>query len=238
MTNRLKLLSYNVYSGCLDDLNLDSGIISTINPHSYCVAKGDFRFKKSLLESDVLLPDGVGFVLAARILEKKKIKKISGFDLHLHFLTLLKAKGEGKVFYLGASENTLALIRNRLFDEFPMLQVETYSPPFKSEFSFQDNKEMIARINLFQPDVLFVGMTAPKQEKWVYQHKDLLNVKVVCSIGAVFDFFAGTVPRAPKWMIDLGLEWVHRSIKNKRLLKRNLVSNPKFVMYIIKEKFK
>ena len=97
---------------------------------------------------------------------------------------------------------------------------------------------MCNTVNKFNPDVLFVGMTAPKQEKWVYQNKHNLNSTVICSIGAVFDFYAGNIVRAPKILIDLGLEWVHRSFMSFRLFKRNLISNPKFLIYILKEKFK
>ena len=91
---------------------------------------------------------------------------------------------------------------------------------------------------MLKPDVLFVGMTAPKQEKWVYQYRQNLNATIICSIGAVFDFYAGNTVRAPKILIDLGLEWLHRSLMSFRLFKRNLISNPKFLIYILKEKFK
>ena len=80
-------------------------------------------------------------------------------------------------------------------------------------------------------------MTAPKQEKWVYKYKDELNANNICSIGAVFDFYAGNVNRAPKFIIRLGLEWLHRSMKSKRLFKRNFISNPKFILDILKTKF-
>ena len=98
---------------------------------------------------------------------------------------------------------------------------KTYSPPYKPVFSESENKEMLNVINAFQPNILFVGMTAPKQEKWAYQHKDLLDVNIIASIGAVFDFYAGTVKRAPKWMLSLHLEWLFRLVKQpKHMLKR------------------
>jgi N-acetylglucosaminyldiphosphoundecaprenol N-acetyl-beta-D-mannosaminyltransferase len=213
-------------------------IVNTINPHSYCVANKDSVFQNALKASDVLLPDGVGIVWATKFLNDKKIEKKSGYDLHHHFVDLLQSKGGGKVFYLGASEYTLSLIKNRLQKEFPHLQVQVYSPPFKPEFSEEENTAMIEAINEFEPDVLFVGMTAPKQEKWVHLNNKQINTKVICSIGAVFDFYAGTVKRPSDLWINLGLEWLPRFLKEpRRLWRRNLVSTPLFIFYVLKEKF-
>lgn len=233
----MQLLKYKLTLHLPQELPGKLSVANTLNPHSYCEAQKDQDFYKALRSSDYLFPDGVGVVWASHFLKNQKIKKISGFDLHLHFLNLLKSKGKGKVFYLGASENTLTLIRNRLKMEFPMLEVKTYSPPYKSKFLLEENKEMIDRVNQFAPDVLFVGMTAPKQEKWVYQHKTQLKAKVVCSIGAVFDFYAGTVRRPSRFWINLGLEWLPRFIKEpRRLWRRNLISTPKFIFEVLRAK--
>jgi N-acetylglucosaminyldiphosphoundecaprenol N-acetyl-beta-D-mannosaminyltransferase len=97
---------------------------------------------------------------------------------------------------------------------------------------------MIDEINKCKPDVLFIGMTAPKQEKWAYEHFEKLEVGHVCCIGAVFDFYSMRVKRAPQSFIDLGLEWFFRLIKEpRRMWNRYLVGNPKFLFYVIKEKF-
>jgi len=97
---------------------------------------------------------------------------------------------------------------------------------------------MIKAVNDFKPDVLFVGMTAPKQEKWAYAHFDELAVGHVCCIGAVFDFYAGTVNRAPKWMISIGMEWLYRLISEPgRMWKRYLIGNTKFIWAVFREKF-
>lgn len=213
-------------------------VISTINPHSYCVAKKDKIFKEALESSDMLIPDGIGVVWATEFLYNQAIKKISGFDLHLHFLHLLNQKG-GKVFYLGSSETTLKKIKLRLSVDFPSLIVSTYSPPYKLEFSYEENQEMLTAIRQFSPDLLFIGMTAPKQEKWSYQHREVIDAKVICSIGAVFDFYAGTVKRPSKFWVDLGLEWFPRFLKEpKRLWRRNLISTPQFIFDILKFKLK
>ncbi|TDK42079.1 glycosyltransferase [Algoriphagus formosus] len=212
-------------------------IANTINPHSYCVAMNDAQFQEALRSSDILVPDGVGVVWASSFLYKRRISKISGFDLHFHFLQLLQKKSGGKVFYLGSSETALSLIIDRVNKEFPSLNVKTYSPPFKSDFSKKENEAMIRAVNEFEPDLLFVGMTAPKQEKWVFQNKENLKVKVVCSIGAVFDFYAGTIKRPSQFWINLGLEWFPRFLKEpKRLWRRNLISTPKFIFEVIRHK--
>ena len=168
---------------------------------------------------------------------KRKINKIAGADIHQYLLEQAHLKKQ-KVFYLGASVSTLQLIENRIKKEFPNIEVASYSPPFKLEFSEQENKDMLSVINDFQPDILFVGMTAPKQEKWVYANKDEIQAHVIASIGAVFDFYAGTVKRSGQLWINLGLEWLPRLLREpKRLWKRNFVSTPLFLFYILKEKW-
>ena len=144
----------------------------------------------------------------------------------------------GKVFFLGSTEETLAKILERAAKEYPNVEVGTYSPPYKPEFSEKDNAAMIAAVNAFKPDVLFVGMTAPKQEKWAYKNFEQLEVGHVCCIGAVFDFYAGTINRAPQWMLRLGLEWFYRLVKEpKRMWRRYLIGNTKFIYYVLREKF-
>jgi N-acetylglucosaminyldiphosphoundecaprenol N-acetyl-beta-D-mannosaminyltransferase len=214
-------------------------IVNTINPHSYCVAKEDIQFQKALKNSHILVPDGVGVILANRFLYNRRIEKISGYDLHLHFLEVLQKNGGGKVFYLGSSDQTLQLIALRVKNEFPLIEVMFLSPPFKKDFDLEENLEIVNNINHFDPDVLFVGMTAPKQENWVYENKGDINAKVICSIGAVFDFYAGTVKRPSQFWISLGLEWLPRFLKEpKRLWRRNLISTPKFIFHVVMAKIR
>lgn len=208
--------------------------INTINAYSWVMADQDLEFRKSLINSDYLLPDGIAIVWALRFLKKEKIQKIAGADLHDMVLKTLN-KVHGKCFYLGASESTLQKIKKRLSIEYPNIVIETFSPPFKPVFSVEDNMEMIKRINDFAPDALFVGMTAPKQEKWIMQNIDEITSHIVCGIGAVFDFYAGTKNRPPMWMINCGLEWLGRLISDpKRLWKRYIIYNPVFIWKIFK----
>jgi N-acetylglucosaminyldiphosphoundecaprenol N-acetyl-beta-D-mannosaminyltransferase len=230
---------YRLYSEPLSVLpNKPKLLVNTINQYSYCIANQDPEFKKSLQESDILLPDGIGVVIATRFLTGKIVKKIAGADLHQYLLQSLN-ESNGKCFYLGASNLTLEKIKARVAIEYPNVKVETYSPPFKKEFSISDNNKMFEAINSFKPDVLFVGMTAPKQEVWATKNKGALDTKLICSIGAVFDFYAGTIKRPNKIWIKLGLEWLGRlTSEPTRLWKRYLYFGPVFAGLILKEKIK
>jgi N-acetylglucosaminyldiphosphoundecaprenol N-acetyl-beta-D-mannosaminyltransferase len=235
----MNIINFDIYAKELSGLNFGKRlIVNTINPHSYITSKKDSLFKKALKDSDILLADGEGIVLAARILNKEKIKKTSGYDLHKFLLNDLNKKNSS-CFYLGASKETLKLIKEKNNLEFPNIRVDCYSPPYKNIFNDEDNEIMINKVNKFNPDVLFVGMTAPKQEKWVYQNKDKLNANIICSIGAVFDFYAGTVQRVNKIWIDLHLEWFRRFLNEPgRLWRRNFISSPLFILEILLFKLK
>ena len=146
-------------------------------------------------------------------------------------------ESHGSCFFLGSTNNNINAIREKAKLEFPNIRVYGYSPPFKPEFSDEDNNKMIEEVNKVKPDALFIGMTAPKQEKWAFLNFDKLNAGHICCIGAVFDFYAGSVKRAPKWMINLGLEWLYRLLKEpKRMWKRYLIGNSKFILYILNRK--
>lgn len=228
------LLGYNIFKSSLNDIDYSRNkIINTINPHSYCVSKQDKAFEKALKTSDILLPDGVGIVWAEKFLNKTIIKKIAGYDLFLFLMKQLE-KEKGSVFFLGASNDTLNRIESKCKKDFPNVTFGGYSPPYKPSFSTADSIAMCEAVNAIKPDVLFVGMTAPKQEKWVNQFKEQLQARNICAIGAVFDFYAGNIQRSSKFWINLGLEWLPRLIKEpKRLFYRNFVSTPKFILEVL-----
>ena len=226
----MNIMDYNVFTEKLSTLDLNKRqIINTINPHSYVTAKADSSFKQALLSSDILIPDGSGIVIAAKQLHNKSIKKIAGFDLHKHLLEKMNKKS-GKVFYMGASQNTLDKIEAKIAKVYPNIEVKSYSPPYKDTFTEEENAVIISEINSFTPDVLFIGMTAPKQEKWLHDNNKQLNFTIASSIGAVFDFYAEVVPRPSDIWIRLHLEWFARLIAEpRRLWRRNFISAPKFL---------
>lgn len=215
-------------------------LINTINAHSYNTALKDPNFAESLTKGDVLIPDGAGIVKACKWIKAKSQPKerIAGWDLFEFEMTRLNKNG-GRCMFMGSSIKVLALIVERAKIEFPNIKVVTYSPPYKSEFSDEDNKVIISAINSANPDLLWIGMTAPKQEKWTYSHWDELDIHChVGTIGAVFDFFAGTYQRAPMWLQEHSLEWLYRLIKEpKRMWRRYIIGNPLFIWYILKEKY-
>lgn len=231
---KVKLQDYQIFIDDLSEISTQNKIvINTINAHSYVVANKDASFKNALIKSNILLPDGEGIVKLVKLLNGIKIRKIAGADIH-EFLLNKANQNKSRCFYLGSSEETLEKIKSKLEKRFPNIDFGFYSPPFKPEFSRSDNELMIKKVNDFKPDILFVGMTAPKQEKWVIQHKDNLDSKIMVSIGAVFDFVAETKKRAPSWIIDLKLEWFYRALTSWRLTKRYLYSNPIFLAEMTK----
>ncbi len=247
------LKSFQLYNKSLSALPAHKLLISTLNAHSYNLTHSDAAFAEALQKSDVLIPDGISVVYALRWLSGQKLTKIAGADLFFYEMNRLSGRkaenGDGrpektyeqrpKAFFLGSSEGVLEKIKERAGKEFPNVAVHTYSPPYKPEFTEEDNQAMLAAINAVQPEVLFVGMTAPKQEKWAYAQLEHIQAGHICCIGAVFDFYAGTVQRAPQWLIKLGLEWFYRLVKEpKRLWRRYLVGNAKFVGYVLREKMK
>ena len=142
------------------------------------------------------------------------------------------------VMFMGSSQKVLDLIVKRAAEAYPHLKIVTYSPPYKPEFSEEDNKAIVDAINAVNPDLLWIGMTAPKQEKWTYSHWNELDIHChVGTIGAVFDFFAGTVERAPIWWQRHGLEWLYRLLKEpKRMWRRYIIGNTLFLWNMLKEK--
>lgn len=237
--NVVEVMGYPVFCDRLENVKISDKIqvINTLNAYSYVVAKKDTLFRKALLNADVLVPDGFPVVLAARWLRHRSIQKIAGEDIFLHFCHRLNRNG-GRCFFLGASPETLQLIHKRMKADFPNVQVGSFSPPFREVFSPEESITMLEEINAFKPDVLFVGMTAPKQEKWVEQCKNEIQAKLICSIGAVFDFYAGTTKRPSKLWLKLNLEWFIRlSREPRRLWKRYLIYSPIFLIDIVAHKW-
>ena len=234
---RLKTISLLGHRSELDALPEGKVLINTINAHSYNTARKDAAFAEALLKGDALIPDGASIVLAFKFLRHKNIERIAGWDLFLHEMDKLNRKG-GVCFFLGSSEETLRKIKAKAAGVYPDIRIETSSPPYKAEFSEEDNRRMIEAVNRAKPDLLWVGMTAPKQEKWAYAHLKELDVNgPIGTIGAVFDFFAGNIRRAPLWWQKHGMEWLYRLIKEpKRMWKRYIIGNTLFLGYLVKEK--
>ncbi|MGA2408218.1 MAG: WecB/TagA/CpsF family glycosyltransferase [Bacteroidales bacterium] len=237
MSKPFLLSNAKLFSQDLQTLPIHKLLINTLNAYCFKMAQIDKAYAEALNSSDILLPDGISVVIAKKLLTSTRIKKIAGADLFYYEMNRLNITG-GSCFFLGSSESTLKRIIDRSGREFPKVKVQKYSPPFKPEFSPEDNAKMVELVNAFKPDVLFIGMTAPKQEKWAYAHFDILEAGHICCIGAVFDFYARNIKRAPRWLRDLWLEWFYRLIMEpRRMWRRYLLGNPKFIWLVIKEWF-
>lgn len=204
--------------------------VTTINPHSYVVARSDHEFSLALQDAEMLIPDGIGITFGSLLLGNKIKSRCTGFDFFDMTMQILNEKS-GRVFFLGASNETLQKIRIRVIRDFPNVSVSgTFSPPFKDNLDAEESKEIIHLINKTNPDVLFVGMTAPKQEKWIKNYIDQLDVKLAGAIGAVFDYYAGNKVRANIFFRVIGFEWFIRFVSEpRRLWRRSLISNPIFI---------
>ena len=139
----------------------------------------------------------------------------------------------GKAFFLGSTEEVLSRIKKRIHKEYPNIEVDYFSPPYRKEFSDEENEVMINRINQFRPDIAFVGMTAPKQEKWSVNHKDKLQAGLVISIGNVFDWYAGTQKAIHPFWFKVRLGWLVRIFLRPEIFKRNIGNQMLFFWHLL-----
>lgn len=220
----VSVLGYTVFSDSLAKIPIESDgikVINTISPNSYGLAMKNKVFEKSLKASDYLVLDGVYFALASIFMQGRNIKKNQGPDVFDHFMHRLNDSG-GTAFFLGSTNKTLKQIKSRAAIEFPKVQIHSYSPPFKAFFTKADDENMCNRINNAKPDILFVGMTCPKQECWSIRNKAFIQAKLIVSIGNVFDWYAGTQPTVHPIWFKLRLGWLARIFVRPEIFARNI----------------
>ncbi|MFM7244090.1 MAG: WecB/TagA/CpsF family glycosyltransferase [Planctomycetaceae bacterium] len=210
-----------------------------INAHSAEVAHRDPRFMEALRAADLLVADGAGIVLASMILGGHIRERATGPDLFMAVSRALDRLGGRSVFYLGGTPETLERIATRHRREFPNLAIAgLLAPPFRAAFSAEDLASIDAAIHAAAPDVLWVGLGAPKQEKLLLDLRPRLAVPLCGPVGAMFDYFAGNVPMPPRWVERCGLHWLYRLIRNPgRLWRRNLDS-PVFLARVTWDRFR
>lgn len=212
-----------------------SSHICCINPHSYVVSKSDPLFKKALKKADFLAPDGIGIVVGLFATQLALVSRLTGFDLFHKILRLSNIHGFN-VFFLGGDSATLEALKYRVSTEFPGIPIAgSYSPPFKEVLNDTDNEIINQQIRMSEPDIVFVSLSAPKQEKWVSENLAKHHSITFVSVGAVFDFYIGNIYRSPKLFRVCGLEWLPRLLQEpRRLYKRTFISAPIFLYDIIK----
>lgn len=199
----------------------------------------DREFKKAYNEASIVVADGMPVVWASAFFGTPLMERIAGSDLFFE-LCAHSAKREYRLFFLGGRPGSVEMAAEALRKKYPSIKIEgTYSPPLGFENDKDENKKIVDMIKTAEPDILFVGLGAPKQEKWIYRYKDEYRVPVSVGVGGTFEFFSGMVKRAPKWMRRAGLEWFWRlMVEPRRLWKRYLVDDMKFFWLALKEKLK
>ena len=241
--NALSLQQLAVFCGQRIQFPLAANIVfSCANPHALAVAETNGNFRKALENSDILVTDGVGVSVIGSILGMNVGPRITGSDF---FTTLMEQQNtligaqKTRVYFFGSSQKVLDLMKINLELLYPNLEICGYTSPPYGNWSEAENAEFIAHINAATPDILWVGMTAPKQELWTYNNRHTLAVPVIGNVGAVFDFCAGTYERAPEWARKSGLEWLVRLWREpKRMWRRNFISPVVFTIAAVRSKFR
>jgi len=207
------------------------GYICAAPVHALMVAQDDEEMLAALRGSTLVVPDGMPLVWAANLLGESLDDRVYGPELMLRYSDRCAERGHRVWLYGGRDQGSLVQLALSMRRRHPGIKiVGGYSPPFRSLTNDEENA-LVQQVNEAKPDVLWVGIGVPKQEKWMARMRERLDVPVMCGVGAAFDFHAGRVPQAPPWMQDRGLEWIYRIAQEpRRLLPRYLYFNPRFVV--------
>jgi N-acetylglucosaminyldiphosphoundecaprenol N-acetyl-beta-D-mannosaminyltransferase len=195
------------------------------------VCQEDPELREAVLASDLTVPDGQPLVWAMNALGHDLTSRVYGPDLMATFCERSALTGARMFLYGGRNQGALVQLALNLRRRFGGVQiVGGYSPPFRP-LTEEEVEAVVAEINHAKPDVVWVGIGVPKQEKWMTTLRDRIDAPVLVGVGAAFDFHAGLIPQAPSWMQSAGLEWLYRlSREPRRLWKRYLTYNPRFVL--------
>lgn len=224
VTNMSDTIKY--IGGHLDDLR--GKYICVSNVHTTVMSYENEEYRKIQNGAAMALPDGAPLSSYSRRKGYKQAQRVTGPDLMLELFAISKEKGYRHYFY-GATEETLQSMKEVLERDYPGIQIAgMYAPPFRA-LTPQEDAQIVAKINESRPDFIWIGLGAPKQEEWMYQHMGQLQ-GVLIGVGAGFDYLAGYIKRAPRWMQKLSLEWLYRLLQDpKRLWRRYFTSNVKFI---------
>ncbi len=180
--------------------------------------------------ADLVVPDGIGIVLAARLLGDPIPEKVGGADLATNLLKALNSRGRGRVFLLGTRPEVVEEAARRVQAAYPRIEVVGWRDGF---FRPEEEGEVVAQIRAARPDVLFVALGSPKQERWLHLHLPKLGVPLGMGVGGTIDVWAGAVPRAPEWMLRANLEWLYRIVRLRRL-RRSLPPLVRFALAVLR----
>ena len=208
----------------------DRGWICAVAVHAVMVAQNDPEMRAALINSTLTVPDGMPLVWAANMLGEKLDNRVYGPELMSRYSDRCAESGHRVWLYGGRDQGSLVQLALSIRRRHPGVKiVGGYSPPFR-DLTEEEETALAAQINAHKPDVLWVGIGVPKQEKWMARMRERLDVPVMCAVGAAFDFHAGRISQAPNWMQERGLEWTYRIAQEpRRLLPRYLYYNPRFL---------
>ncbi len=203
------------------------------NVHTVMMSQRNDYYRRISNEADICLPDGMPLVWAAKLLKKRKIGRICGRDLIRSLCQERLGRGYSH-FFFGGRETVLNTLIMKLRTDYPDLNIAGYcSPPFRLPTADEDAR-IIQTINDSGADIVWVGLGAPKQELWIAEHLGKIKSPVMAAVGAAFDFISGNISESPLWMQKTGLEWLYRfSIEPRRLWRRYLFNNPKFIYLLL-----
>jgi N-acetylglucosaminyldiphosphoundecaprenol N-acetyl-beta-D-mannosaminyltransferase len=203
--------------------------------HGICEAFKDPRFRETLNSADLFCPDGIAPVWISRMRKTPLPARVPGPELLAGFAARGMRRGY-RSFFFGDTADTLAALERSLIRDFPGHCIAgAVSPPFGGWTDIED-KAFVTQINAARPDVLWVGLGVPKQERWINRNRDSLEVPVAVGVGAAFRFVGGTVRRAPAWVGEAGFEWLWRLVMEPRKLwRRDLVDGPRFMYHALRE---
>jgi len=209
--------------------------VAVANTHVVMESQQDKSFKKIISSADLCVPDGMPLIWCGRFKGHALRRRVYGPELMDTFCRETAGNGYRHFFYGGDPEVSHQLVE-RLVQSCPGIQIAgAYSPPFRP-LTQEEDDEATARINQASPDILWVGLGCPKQERWIYDHRERLTVPVMVAVGQAFDLLSGRKKTAPAWMSESGLEWLFRLMQEpRRLWRRYLVYNTKFVLSLFLE---
>jgi N-acetylglucosaminyldiphosphoundecaprenol N-acetyl-beta-D-mannosaminyltransferase len=208
----------------------ERGYVCAVAVHALTVGHTDPEMKRALLGSTLVVPDGMPLVWASNLLGENLEQRVYGPELMRRYCQRCAAEGHRVWLYGGRDQGHLVQLALRLRQAHEGIQiVGGYAPPFRP-LTQEEEDALVEQINEARPDVLWIGIGVPKQEKWMAHIRERLEVPVMCAVGAAFDFHAGRISQAPRWMQDRGLEWTYRIAQEpRRLLPRYLYYNPRFL---------
>jgi N-acetylglucosaminyldiphosphoundecaprenol N-acetyl-beta-D-mannosaminyltransferase len=212
--------------------------VAVTGMHGVTEAQHDARFKEILNAADLTVPDGMPLVWLGRLRGFQLKRRVYGPELMLAVCAEVAKTGVRHFFY-GATPSTLESLTAALTRRSPNIEIAgMISPPFRTLTAAED-REFVTQINAARPDILWIGLSTPKQERWMYDHRDRLDVPAMIGVGAAFDIHAGRTKQAPVWMREHGLEWLYRLVHEpRRLWRRYLVFGSEFVFLVLRDYFR